>query len=95
MGETVEIDLKELFKGLWKRAWIIALSAVVFAASFCIYTVNFVTPKYQSSVTIYVNNNSGQNNSYITSSDLAVALRLVSPYVNIIQSDTVLEYGLD
>lgn len=91
MGETVEIDLRELFKVLWKRAWIIALCAIVLAASVCVYTVNFVTPQYQASVTIYVNNNTGRDNSYISSSDLAVALRLVTTYVNIIQSNTVLE----
>lgn len=91
MGETVELDLRELFKVLWKRAWIIVLCAVVLAASVCVYTVNFVTPKYEASVTIYVNNNSSRDNTYISSSDLAVALRLVATYVNIIQSDTVLE----
>lgn len=91
MGEIVEIDLRELFKVLWKRAWIVALCAIVLAASVCVYTVNFVTPQYQASVTIYVNNNTGRDNSYISSSDLAVALRLVSTYVNIIQSNTVLE----
>lgn len=91
MGESVEIDLRELFKVLFKRAWIVALCAVVVAASVLVYTANFVTPQYKANVTIYVNNNSGKDSSYISSSDLAVALRLVSTYVNIIQSNTVLE----
>ena len=55
------------------------------------YTVNFVAPQYKASVTIYVNNNSSKDTSYISSSDLAVALRLVTTYVNIIQSNTVLD----
>lgn len=91
MGETVEIDLRELFKVLWKRAWIIVLCAIIVGTSVLAYTVNFVTPQYKANVTIYVNNNSSKENAYISSSDLAVALRLVSTYVNIIQSHTVLE----
>lgn len=91
MGETVELDLKELYKVLLKRAWIIVLCAVLVGASVFAYTLNFVTPKYEAKVTIYVNNNSSKENTYISSSDLAVALRLVATYVNIIQSNTVLE----
>lgn len=91
MNENVEIDLRELFKVLLKRAWLILLCAVIVGASVLVYTVNFVEPTYQASVTIYVNNNSNKDTSYISSSDLAVALRLVETYVNIIQSNTVLE----
>lgn len=91
MSETVEIDLREVFKILLKRAWIIALCAIIVATSVLAYTINFVTPQYKANVTIYVNNNSSKENAYISSNDLAVALRLVSTYVNIIQSNTVLE----
>lgn len=91
MGETVEIDLRELFKVLLKRAWIVVLCAIIVGTSVLVYTINFVTPQYQANVTIYVNNNSGKESAYISSSDLAVALRLVSTYVNIIQSNTVLD----
>jgi capsular polysaccharide biosynthesis protein len=91
MKETVEFDLRELASVLLKRVWIIILCAVIVGASVLVYTVNFVTPQYQSSVTIYVNNNSSVEGNYISSADLAVALRLVTTYVNIIQSNTVLE----
>lgn len=91
MAESLEIDLRELFKVLLKRAWIVVLCAVIVGAAVLTYTVNFVTPQYKANVTIYVNNNSGKDNTYISSADLAVALRLVSTYVNIIQSNTVLE----
>ena len=91
MGETVEIDLKEFFAILLKRIWLVALCAVLLATSVLVYTVNFVTPQYQASVSIYVNNNSKADGSYISSADLAVALRLVATYVNIIQSDAVLD----
>ena len=91
MAETVEIDLKELAKVLWKRAWIIAICIVLVATSTYIYTKSFVKPLYTASVTIYVNTNSNRNNSNaLSSGDLAVALRLVNTYVNIIKSDSVL-----
>ncbi len=91
MNETVEIDLRGLFKVLLKRAWIIVLCAIILGSAVLMYTVNFVAPQYKASVTIYVNNNSSKDTSYISSSDLAVALRLVTTYVNIIQSNTVLD----
>lgn len=91
MNENVEIDLRELLKALLKRAWLILLCAVIVGAAVFAYTFNFVAPTYQASVTIYVNNNSNKDSAHINSSDLAVALRLVETYVNIIQSNTVLE----
>ena len=95
MTENVEIDLKEMLRSLWKRAWIIVLCAVIVGGAMLAYTVNFVTPQYQASVTIYVNNNSQKETPSISSSDLAVALRLVNTYVNIIQSNTVLDKVID
>lgn len=91
MNENVEIDLRGIVKLLLKRVWIIILCAAVLGAAVLVYTVNFVVPQYKASVTIYVNNNSGKENTYISSADLAVALRLVTTYVNIIQSDRVLD----
>ena len=95
MNETVEFDLRELAKAVAKWIWIVVLCAVIVGASVLVYTVNFVTPQYQANVTIYVNNNSTGDETYISSSDLAVALRLVTTYVNIIQSNSVLEKVID
>lgn len=91
MEETKELDFKALTKGILKRAWIIVVCAVVFAAATLIYTVNFVEPTYKASVTLYVNNNSETSSGTVSSTNLAVALQLVKSYVNIIQSDTVLD----
>lgn len=91
MEEIKEIDIKALAKDILKRAWIIVLCAVVFAAATLIYTVNFVEPTYKASVTLYVNNNSETNSSSVSSSNLAVALQLAKTYVNIIKSDLVLD----
>ena len=40
---------------------------------------------------MYVNNNSNQEGNYLSSNDLSVAVRLVNTYINIIESDRVLE----
>lgn len=90
MRENVEIDVREIFGILLKRAWIICLCAVICGALALVYTANFVTPLYRAQVTMYVNNNAA-NAETVTSSNLAVALQLVNTYVNIIQSDAVLE----
>lgn len=91
MNETFELDIRELLTLLWQKAWIILLCAVIVASAVLVYTANFVDPLYTASVTIYVNNNSSKNSAAISSSDLAVALRLVNTYINILGSDTVLE----
>lgn len=91
MEETMELDIKEFAKLLWKRAWIILLCAIIVASGMLAYTKAFVTPMYKAEAMIYVNNNSNRNNGALSSSDLAVALRLVGTYMNILKSDSVLE----
>lgn len=96
MEETsVEFDLKEIFSVLLKKAWIIFLCAVLAGVSVLVYTANFITPQYTAQVSFYVNNNSTKNNAAISSGDLAVALHLVATYVNIVESDAVLEKVID
>ena len=91
MSENIDVNLKDFFKFLGKHIWVVLLSAVLLGASLFIYTKNFVKPQYEASVSIYVNNASGQDGKGITSADLQVAMRLVNTYINIIQSDTVLD----
>lgn len=95
MGETVEIDLKELFRALLKKAWVITLCAVLVAGMVLIYTAGFVTPLYEANVMVYVNNKASNSSGSISSSELSVALHLVNTYVNIIKSDDVLDKVVD
>lgn len=90
MNDTVEINVQQLIKGVWKRIWIVVLCAVLTMAVTVFYTANFVTPTYKASVTMYVNNNTGSSDT-ISSANLAVAMQLANTYVKIIQSDNVLE----
>lgn len=95
MNDTIELDLKEIGLTLLKRVWAIILCAVIGGLAVLTYTVNFVAPTYKAGVTMYVNNSSGVNGQYMSSSDLAVAQRLVETYVNIIASHTVLDKVVD
>lgn len=91
MSETKELNLKELFSTLVKKAWVIALCAIIAATLFLGYTIGFVTPLYTTGVSVYINNNTSSLQGYISSADLSVALRLVNTYAKIITSDNVLE----
>ncbi len=92
MNETVEIDLQEIGKLLLKRAWLIVLCAVLLGGLALGYTINFVTPMYQATTTLYVNNNTEQESTgnKVNSTDLAVALRLVNSYVDIVRREVVM-----
>lgn len=90
--KDVEIDLIKLLLLYLHKWWLILLCAMVGGAVMFFYTANFVTPMYQAGVTIYVNNiESGQQIDYISGSNLTASQQLVSTYINIIRSDTVLE----
>lgn len=93
MRDFTEIDLKELFFALLYKSWLIVLCALIAGGLSYLYTDNFITPMYRASVSIYVNNTTPalEGSSYISGGDLATAQRLVSTYVNIIKSNTVLE----
>jgi len=90
MNDTVEINVQQLIKGVWKRIWVVVVCAALAMAITVFYTANFVTPTYKASVTMYVNNNSS-NSDTVSSANLAVAIQLANTYVKIIQSESVLE----
>lgn len=92
---TMEIDFLDVLKALGKRLWIIVLSGALIGALMLMYTVLFVTPLYQASVTLYINNKSAIGGSGVSSSDLAVALQLVETYTNIVRSDRVVDKVID
>ena len=90
--QVVEIDLLKLISAYLRRWWLIVLCGVLVAAGAWVYSAKFITPMYRAGVTIYVNNrSSGERVESITSGNLSVSQQLVTTYVNIIKSDTVLE----
>ena len=93
MENIKEINLTEMLSAIVRKLWLVILCAVLTGAAARIYTDNFVTPMYRSTVSIYVNNSITTNNTTmgISASDLATSQRLVLTYVNILRSNTVLE----
>lgn len=93
-AQPPRVDLLRLAKALWRRIWIIFLTAILFAMLAFTYAAYFVTPLYQAEVWIYVNNTSGSTdsaNSSISSSELTAAQSLVDTYIVILKSRTTLE----
>jgi len=90
--DGLEIDLQKLLLAYLRKWWLIVGVALVAGVVTLVVTMNFITPMYKADVTVYVNNVRGdQQVEYISSSNLATAQRLVNTYINIIESDTVLE----
>lgn len=89
--EVQEIDLLKLFQEYLKKWWLIVLCVLIVGGGTLYGTMKFVTPLYQASITVYVNNTrSGEYIDYISGSNLQASQKLVSTYSNIIISDTVL-----
>ena len=88
---VVEIDLRKLLLAYLHKWWLIVLCALLVGGTSLLYTMKMVTPLYQASITIYVNNvRSGERIDYISGSNLQASQQLVNTYSNIIKSDTVL-----
>lgn len=93
MEHKREINLKEIFYALLNKLWLIVLCAAIMGAAMYVYTDNFVTPLYQASIKIYVNNSVSEVPvaGVISSSDLATSQQLVNSYIIILEDYEVLD----
>lgn len=91
MDNSIELNLRELFAVVVRKLWLIVLSAVLVGALAFVYTAKFVTPLYQTSVSLYVNNTIYGEKDGITSNDLTTSQKLVSTYMQVIKSASFLE----
>lgn len=90
----MEIDLLQLFRALWRNALVIILVAIFFGGLAFGGTYLFISPKYEASAMMYVNNSSvtlGNTSVSITSGELSAAQTLVSTYIVILKSRTTLD----
>ena len=94
MSEARTVDLGKIFRLIIKNIWIIVLCAVLVAGLLLGYAVAFVTPTYEAEISMYINNSSNKN-GVVNASDLSVALKLVTTYVNIVKSDSVLDQVIE
>lgn len=91
--EFFEIDLIALFKAMWRRAWLFILCCCICACASFSYARFKITPTYDASVMMYVNNSSfslGSTTFSFDASELAAAQSLVDTYIIILGTRTTL-----
>ncbi|HGQ9577209.1 TPA: Wzz/FepE/Etk N-terminal domain-containing protein, partial [Streptococcus pneumoniae] len=88
---TIEIDVFQLLKTLWKHKLIILLVALVTGAGAFAYSTFIVKPEYTSTTRIYVVNRNQGDKPGLTNQDLQAGTYLVKDYREIILSQDVLE----
>lgn len=94
--EDDEIDLLELFEVLWNKAVLIIFVAIAFGAIALGGTFLLLTPKYQSSAMMFVNNSSfDMGSTKINLSDLNASKSLAETYSVILKSRTTLQMIID
>lgn len=88
------LSLLEVVRALWKNILVIALVAVLVGAAAFGYTTLMISPEYQATAAMYVNNSSfslGDTSFSISSGEISASNSLVSIYVYILKSRTTLE----
>lgn len=94
--EYVEIDLARIVSALWRRVWAIVLAMVIFGAAAFSYAYFCVTPLYQASALMYVNNSSfSLGSTSISLSDLSASKTLVNSYIAILKTRQTLNEVID
>lgn len=84
--QTAEISLPRLFHAVMKRAWVVLLVAVLFAGASFLGTYLLITPTYEASTKLYVNNSNDSNSGSISSGDLSTSRNLVDSYIVILNT---------
>jgi len=92
-NEFYEIDLIQLLKALWRKAWAILLAAFIGAGAAFSLASFVITPLYEAEALMYVNNSSfsvGNTSFSISNSELSAAQSLVDTYIIILNSRSTL-----
>lgn len=98
-NDEIEIDLRELFAVLLRKAWIILLAGVGLAIVALLISKFVIRPQYISTTKVYVMNRQ-DSNAVITYSDLQSGAQLTQDYMTLITSrpvteQVIAELGLD
>ena len=92
--DNEQLDIKRMIEVVLDRIVTIAVVTLIFGLIFFAVSEYFITPKYESSVTIYVNNRSKDiNEAGVTktlSSDITASQQLVPTYIEMLKSNSVL-----
>ncbi|HEM3672397.1 TPA: capsular biosynthesis protein CpsC [Streptococcus suis] len=88
---TIEIDVLSLLITIWRKKFLILLTAILTTGLAFAYSAFLVTPQYDSTTRLYVVNQSSDNGAGITNQDLQAGSFLVRDYKEIILSQDVLK----
>ena len=89
--EKFEIDVFQLVKVLWKRKFLIVLTAIIAGLVAFAYSSFVIKPQYTSTTRIYVVNRNQADKPGLTNQDLQAGAYLVKDYREIILSQDVLD----
>lgn len=90
--EYYTIDVMQILKALWHKAWAILLAAIILGGAAFSYASFFIAPRYSSSIMLYVNNGGVTVNGFsISTSQISAAQSLVKTYTEILSNRTTLE----
>ena len=93
-----EIDIMQLLRELWHKAWAIVLAALIGGGAAFSYAAFLITPLYEAEALMYVNNSSfsvGSTSFSINNAELTAAQSLVDTYIVILTSRPTLEKVID
>ena len=96
-AEEKEIDLLELFWVVWEHKTGIILISVLGAIAAIVFTFAFISPKYRTGFTAYVNNRTETNAQAadaLTSGDTSAQQQLTRTYASIITSRPLIEAAI-
>ena len=88
---TIEIDVLSLLRTIWRKKFLILLTAILTTGLAFAYSAFLATPQYDSTTRLYVVNQSSDNVAGITNQDLQAGSFLVKDYKEIILSQDVLK----
>lgn len=89
-ANLLEIDVLFLFKNLWRRKFIILITALLTTGLAFVYTTFLTVPQYDSTTRIYVVNQSIEGAQGLTNQELQAGSYLVKDYKEIILSQDVI-----
>ena len=90
-ANTIEIDVLSLLRTIWRKKFLILLTAILTTGLAFAYSAFLATPQYDSTTRLYVVTQSGDNGVGITNQDLQAGSFLVKDYKEIILSQDVLK----
>ncbi|HFU3862937.1 TPA: YveK family protein [Streptococcus suis] len=90
-ANTIEIDVLALLRTIWRKKFLILLTAILTTGLAFVYSAFLATPQYDSTTRLYVVNQSSDNGAVITTQDLQAGSFLVQDYKEIILSQDVLK----